>query len=137
MWPWSTIRSLRLELAQAEHSNESLQRRLSDSVDRERAANSQINTLTTKVVSFETSLKEAGRQADDLREQLAEKTKEATMWEERGDHAHQLHDAAKDREGRALIVIAELREQLAAASKNDQRDKRGRFTKAQPMGFAQ
>lgn len=144
MWPWSTIRSLKLELTQAERANAYLHKTLEDAANREIGATAQIRTLTTKVGSYETSLKEAGRQADEVRaerdtyaeeilrlkEALWEKGAEAELWERSYHSVGNKFDAAREEVAQAAHLIAELRAQLAKAAKNDQRDARGRFTKA-------
>lgn len=127
MWPWSTIRSLRLELAQAERGNSLLRKSMEDAFERERSAHQQIKMLTAARDSLGAALKTTGQQCDELQESMSRL--DYVCAEDRKILVADVELAQRQRD-QSRQEADDLRAQLAAATKNDQRDARGRFTKA-------
>lgn len=123
MWPWSTIRNLRMELAQAEQANAILRRQKDAGLTRE----SQLHRLNSDLKVLFNDVDGERLKLEDVRTALTETIDNQAREIKRLENENRF---AKRERDQVMREADDLRAQLAVAVKNDQRDSRGRFTKA-------
>lgn len=121
MWPWSTIKQLRFELASSKDAQARAERARDTAVDQARMTNASNRALTTQ-------RDEALRLASEARDECG--VLEARIAELRAA----LDEARRDLD-QNTVAMFDLQNQLEAASKNDFRDPAtGRFAKKESAG---